>query len=145
MNEIKLAAAARKRIYRMEHAGDPRAELLAAVGDMSGKRVFHNQILVAIYQRPEKTAGGIYLADSTRNEDRFQGKVGLVIAKGPLAFENDGRNDFRGQNVEIGDWVGYRVQDGWSLIINGPNGAVDCRMLEDVSVKLRLDSPDEIY
>lgn len=134
-----------KRVLRMAHAQDPRAELVESVGDLSGVEVMHNQILVAIYKRPEKTAGGIILSDKTRGEDVYQGKVGLVVKKGPLAFEDDARNDFRGQNVNIGDWVGYRVQDGWSLIVNGPNGAVDCRMLEDVHIKLRVVSPDEIY
>jgi len=134
-----------KGILRMEHATDPRTVLLKALGDLSNIEIFNNQLLIAIYERPEKTAGGLYLADQTRNEDRYQGKVGLVVKIGPLAFQNDERNDFRGQSVEVGDWVGYRVQDGWSLIVNGPQGKVFCRMLEDVHVRLRIDAPDAIY
>jgi co-chaperonin GroES (HSP10) len=129
----------------MEHVTDPREELIASVGDIDALELYNNQILVAIYKRPEKTAGGLYLADKTRDEDVYQGKVGLVIKKGPLAFQNDSRNDFQGQDVEVGDWIAYRVQDGWSLGVNGPNGKVPCRMLEDVHVRMRIKSPDEIY
>lgn len=141
----ELMGGARRPTLRMVHAEDPKQKLREAVGDLSGIEVMHNQILVAIYLRPEKTAGGLILADVTRNEDRYQGKVGLVLKMGPLAFQDDARNDFKGQRVEIGDWIGYRVQDGWSLVVNGPDGKVDCRMLEDVHIKLRLDGPDEIY
>ena len=130
---------------RMVHATDPADEIRASVGSLDGIEVFNNQILVGIYVRPEKTAGGILLADQTRNEDKHQGKVGLVLKKGPLAFVDDARNDFQGQDVQVGDWIAYRVQDGWSLTINGPGGKVTCRMIEDVHVKMRVSSPDEIY
>ncbi|HQU24996.1 MAG TPA: hypothetical protein PKX13_12025 [Acidiphilium sp.] len=146
MNDLSgVANPLPKRIMRMTHGVDPRGELMKSMGDLDGIDVMHNQILVAIYKRPEKTAGGIFLSDKTRGEDVYQGKVGLVVKKGPLAFVDDGRNDFRGQDVEVGDWVGYRIQDGWSLIVNGPDGPVNCRMLEDVHIKLRVSSPDEIY
>jgi len=133
------------RNLRMEHDHDPRKELEARVGKVDHLTLYNNQILVAIYERPEKTKGGLYLPDSVRKEDLYQGKVGLVLKKGPLAFVDDARNDFRGQNVEVGDWIAYRVQDGWSLVINGPGGAVACRMLEDVQVRLGLGSPDDVY
>lgn len=130
---------------RMEHDQDPREALMAQVGDVSHIEVMHNQILVAIYTRPERTKGGIYLADNTRKEDEYQGKVGLVLKKGPLAFRDDERNQFHGQDVEVGDWIGFRAAEGWQLGVNGPKGKVPCRMLEDVHVKLRLQSPDDVY
>lgn len=130
-----------KATLKMVHATDPGHEIRAAIGDLDGFEVMHNQILVGVYIRPEKTAGGIILADQTRNEDRFQGKAGLVLKKGPLAFRDDEANKFHGQDVQVGDWVCYRVSDGWPIKING----VLCRLLEEVHVKARIAAPDMVY
>lgn len=125
----------------MAHSEDPAEELRAKIGDISKVDILHNQILVAVYVRPEKTKTGIFLADQTRNEDRYQGKAGLVLKKGPLAFVDDDTNKFHGQNVEIGDWVFYRVSDGFPLILNGTL----CRLLEEVHVKGKIPSPDVVF
>jgi len=128
-------------VMRMSHDADPRAALNDAVGDLSGVELFHNQVLVATYKRPEKTAGGIFLTDGTRKEDEYQGKVGLVLKKGPMAFVDDRSISFHGQNVEVGDWVAYRHSDGWALNVNGTH----CRVIEDSHVRARIDNPDRIY
>ena len=65
----------------MEHDVDPREGLLKKIGDLSKVEVFNNQILVAVYLRPEKTKSGILLPGQTRDEDKYQSKVGLVIKK----------------------------------------------------------------
>jgi len=116
-------------------------EIIASVGDLSDIRVMHNQILVGIYMKPEKTAGGIYMTDKTRDEDKWQGKVGLVLQKGPLAFEDDGTNAFKGQNVSEGDWIMYRVSDGFPIDINETH----CRLIEDTHVKGIVSDPKVIY
>lgn len=126
---------------KMAHAIDPAEELKQKVGDLSGIEVLHNQILVAVYIRPDRTASGLYLADKTRDEDRYQGKAGLVLKKGPLAFVDDDTNKFHGQNVEVGDWVFYRVSDGFPLMLNGTL----CRLLEEVHIKGKINSPDVVY
>lgn len=119
-----------------------REEIIAAAGPgLDGMDVMSNQILVGIYIRPEKTKGGILLTDATRDEDKWQGKIGIVLKKGPLAFQNDDRNDFAGQNVEVGDWVLYRVSDGFSLDVKNAH----CRLLEDVHIKGRVTDPSVIY
>ena len=125
---------------KMSHDIDPREKILAELGDLSGLNVRLNQILVAVYLRPEKTKGGILLPGQARDEDRYQGKVGLVIKKGPLAFVNTDEWDF-GKPVETGDWVVFRPSDGWSINVNG----VLCRMLVDSSVKADVESPDFVY
>lgn len=125
----------------MVHEKDPKAELLSAVGDLSQIEIMHNQILVAVYIRPEKTKSGIYLTSNTRDEDRYQGKAGLVLKKGPLAFVDDDANKFHGQNVEVGDWVFYRVSDGFQVMINGRL----CRLLEEVHIKGKIPSPDVVF
>ena len=127
-------------VMLMHHEEDPRAELLKAVGDLSNVQVYNNLILVATYKRPEKTKSGIILTDTTRKEDEYQGKVGLVIKKGPLAFVDDKDTGFEGQNVELGSWVVYRYSDGTPLSVHG----VHCRLIEDTHVKLAVASPDEV-
>jgi len=59
----------------MEHATDPKQKLLDDIGDISAFEIFNNQILIAIYVRPQKTKSGILLPDQMRDEDKIQGKV----------------------------------------------------------------------
>jgi hypothetical protein len=59
----------------MQHDTDPREALLAKIGDLSDIEIFQNKVLVAIYQRPKVTAGGIHLTDDALDEDLHQGKV----------------------------------------------------------------------
>jgi len=125
----------------MSHIEDPANEIRKRIGDISQIEVLHNQILVGVYIRPEKTKGGILLTSQTRDEDRYQGKAGLVLKKGPLAFVDDDNNKFHGQNVDIGDWVFYRVSDGFPLVLNGTL----CRLLEEVHVKGKIPSPDVVF
>lgn len=117
------------------------AEILEAIGDISYLEIMHNQILVGIWMRPERTAGGIILTEKTVDEDKWQGKVGLVLKVGPTAFVNDSANDFKGQSLSVGDWVIYRTSDGFSIDVNGTH----CRLLEDVHIKGRVNDPSIIY
>jgi len=120
---------------------DLKAVLTTAVGAIEDIEVFNNQVLVAVYIRPEKTKGGIIRVAQTLAEDKIQGKVGLVIKKGPIAFLEDGGLWFQGVTINLGDWVYFRPSDGWALTING----AICRILEDVNVKGRVQHPDQVY
>jgi co-chaperonin GroES (HSP10) len=125
----------------MLHESDPKEKLLAELGDLSKFEVFNTGVLVAIYIRPEKTKGGFYLTDKTREEDRYQSKVGLVVRKGPSAFvESDGKW-FDGLDIDVGDWLVFRPSDGWNITVHG----VLCRMFDDASFKMRISHPDEVY
>ena len=134
----------------MLHEIDPRIDLQNRIGKLDHIRLLHNQVLVATYVRPEKTRGGIILAPSIRDEDKYQGKVGLVIAKGPMAFVDDSRTQFMGATVEISDWITYRMSDGWQMTIKGnrtsdsPNGEYHCRMLQDIDIKAIISHPDDL-
>jgi len=104
------------------------------VGDLGNFDIFHNQILVVTYVRPEKTAGGIIRPGVNVQEDEYQGKVGLVVKVGPTAFLDTEDEDFQGQNVEVGDWVVFRVGDGWQLTIRD----TACRILSDRTIRMRI-------
>lgn len=144
---MTVSAAVKLRDIAKASGADPRGALLDAVGDLSGYEPFHNLILVATYVRPEKTKGGIILVDNTLQEDRFQGKVGLVLKVGPIAFHDDNVNKFGGVKVEPGDWVLFRASDGLELFFVDKNGrdGTPCRILEDVHIKARLTDPELIF
>jgi len=125
----------------MLHETDPKSVLLKDVGDVSHIEVFNMQVLVAVYIRPEKTKSGIILSDKTRDEDRYQSKVGLVIKKGPSAFVDESDKWFSGINVKEGDWIVFRPSDGWNITINGTL----CRMLDDMSIRARISHPDQVW
>ena len=125
----------------MEHETDPAVTLRNELGDINTVEVFNNQMLVAVYIRPQKTKSGIILTDKTVEEDRYQGKVGLVLKAGPSAFVDETGKWFNGETVKVGDWVVFRPSDGWAVSINGQ----PCRILDDLSIKARVMEPDMIW
>lgn len=125
----------------MNHDVDPREDLLKQIGSLKGIEIFHNQILCAVYVRPEKTKGGIVLPDQHRAEDKIQGKVGLVLKKGASAFVDDTNTWFKDVEINEGDWVVFRPSDGWSITVN----KVLCRILDDVNVRGRIQHPDQVW
>lgn len=122
-------------------ASNPKEALFRAVGDLSNYEIFHNQILIAIYVRPETTAGGIIRPGQNVDEDEYQGKVGLVVKVGPSAFLDNEDQDFLGQTVSPGDWVVFRTGDGWQLTIKD----TACRILTDRTIRMRIKNPGDIF
>lgn len=125
----------------MDHDVDPKEKLLAELGDISNIEIFNNQILVAVYVRPNKTKSGLYLSDNVVAEDRYQGKVGLLVGMGPAAFQDDSGQWFNNASFNLHDWLVFRPSEGWSITVNG----VLCRMLSDTQVKMRIPSPDTAW
>lgn len=128
-----------KPLHQMDHsAEDPADTIRNAIGDISQITLTGVQVLVGTYVRPKKTKGGIHLTDKYRDEDLYQGKVGLVLKVAPGAFEDGPDAKFYGFKVKEGDWVYFRGSDSWSLSVKGYH----CRVLEDVYVRGTLPSPD---
>ena len=125
----------------MQHDTDPKENLIKAVGPIYGFDLYHNQILCAVYIRPEKTKGGIVLPDQHRNEDRHQSKVGLILKVGPDAFVDESGVWFKEVSVKVHDWIVFRPSDGWSITVNG----VLCRILKDENVRGRVSHPDLVW
>lgn len=139
-------ARAKLREVAQAALNDPKQALLDSLGDISGIEIFHNRVLVATYIRPEKTVGGIYIPDRTLAEDRFQGKVGLVIKKGPTAFKDDQDARFGGVDVEVGDWVFYRAGDGFEMFsVDKQDGGTSCRLFNDQQIMGRVSDPALIW
>jgi len=126
---------------RMNHSVDPKKVILDDMGDISNVKLFNNQVLVAIYLRPEQTSTGVWLPEKNRDEDKYQGKAGLVIKLGPLAFDEANDNFFKDVDVKLHDWVYFKPSDGWSITVHG----VLCRILDDSAVRGKIDAPDVVW
>lgn len=128
---------------------DPEVEkqsLMEKVGDLDGlKEVMGNNILVAKWIRNKE--GSIELTDLTKAEDKWQGKVGLVLAVGPQAYKEDETHDWAGQSVKVGDWVQYRASDGEDFDMRPLHSfkGVPCSWLKEGDIKVILNRPDFAY
>lgn len=132
-----MAVIHAKKLLELSQAANPKQAIQKAVGDLSGVDIFFNQILVGVYIQHNKTAGGVYLPENTLKESVWQGVVGLVLKKGPMAFVDDDTISFLGQNVEIGDWIVYRAGDALNITVN----ETSCRLVQDRLVKMRINDP----
>jgi len=109
-------------------------------------RVFHNWIITATYYLPDQldvpgTDRKLLLPDKVLDEALWQGKVGLVVAMGPLAFKDDEHIKFAGQQLSVGDWVMYDIMEGRQFTI----GRLHCRRLKDTQVVMQVEDPRLIY
>lgn len=147
-----MVVSARK-LSEIAAAVDPKQGLLDAIGDFSGYECFHNRLLVATYvpsdriiTRNDGTTTKLYTPDSTNMEHRFQGRCGLVLKLGPLAFKDDNVAKFGGIVVKEGDWVVYTPSNGREIFFtqNKIDG-VPCRIIEDAYIDGRIDDPSKLY
>lgn len=135
------------------HKTNPKTELLKKVGNIDWLKLRANQVLCAVYIRPNefKIKGGttLYLPDKTVDEDRFQSKVGLIIKMGPLAFVDDENTKFLdADKCKLHDWIVYRASDGWMMTITGDgseSGRVLCRVFVESDVRAVISEPDAIW
>ena len=126
----------------MLHERDPKLELQRSVDELVNLvHPLGSGVLVAIYRRPEKTAGGIIMTDTSRGEDDYQGKVGLVMRLGPQAFQDDETHHFMPPIPKEGDWIVFSVGETFSFEL----GKQRCRIVEDVAVRAVVDQPDIVY
>ena len=92
---------------------DPRKEIKKWCGSLAKEKILGDRVMVAVYGRPEKTAGGVYVSDSQIQEDQYQGCVGAVVALGPLAFVYDGQFKWEGDKPKVWDWVLFKPANGY--------------------------------
>lgn len=133
---------------------DAKTELLDKLGDISQVEVAQNEVLLAMYMRPEKTAGGIIMPHQNLREDRYQGKVGLVVKIGAACrfVRTDEKTGVTyGIDIQLHDWVAVRTSDTWSLEINADPNVSDpraftlCRLVYDDEIKLKVPHPGMVW
>lgn len=115
----------------------PKEAHLDALDGQFKDQVLHSQVLVMTYVASEVTKGGIIRPHKAIEEDRFQGKIGMVIAMGPGAFKDDTVAQFHGKKLKVGDWVLTRPADGMEIFYKGNT----LRLFEDVSIKAIISDP----
>jgi hypothetical protein len=134
------------------HIEDPASVILQNAGDLSEIKVYNQQVLVGLYERPAnlKTRGGVIIANETVKDDKHQTKVGLVLKVGPSAFVDAAGVWFRDENGEpdapgVGDWVVFRLSDGWTLTLQQNGIKQLCRVFDDTSIRMKISDPDMVY
>jgi co-chaperonin GroES (HSP10) len=129
------------KIEQISQAKDPKAAIIVAVGDLTKERVAADLVLLGTYIRNEKTAGGIIRPTEVLKEDEYQGKVGLVLKTGPLAFGDWEEGDKLGENARIGSWVVYQIKDAWPVQING----TACRLIPYDKIRMVISNPAMVF
>ena len=139
----------RLNVVEMTAADDPRSYIMNKVGDLKGHRLLGDRVLIATYMGTGKSPGGIIIPDKTVEEARFQGKVGLVLKIGPMAFKYDGPFAYEGDRPSVGDWVMYFPVNAREFFLGGRGGkggdGISCRQIRSEFVETILDNPDSIY
>lgn len=107
--------------------------------------LFGGRLIVAKWIRDK--IGKIFVPKAAQNEDLYQGKVGLVLKVGPMAFEDDANHNWYGMRANVGDWVMFGHSDGadFDYSKNGTHDRVPCKMLDEVHVQAILPRPDFAY
>jgi len=143
-------------IYNVQHDKDPSDKIFTKAADLSEYEVFNSQVLVGVYVRPEKSKGGIITITKTRDEDKYQGKVGIILKMGPNAFRDPNGVWFSGSRFAVGNWVVFRASDGWAITLPlAPGVSPDdtdidgkgflCRLMDDTAIRMRIRHPDAVY
>jgi hypothetical protein len=107
--------------------------------------LFGARIIVAKWIRNQ--VRGVLMSEQTRREDGFQGKVGLVLRVGPLAFQDDDRHDWCGLSAKVGDWAVYSYSSGtdWDYSPSGPFERIPCKTLTENDIDFIVPRPDFAY
>ena len=124
------------------------SDLLARLGDLSGVRIFGARIMVVKFIRDTiGSSGKLLAAAQTQMEDQYQGKVGLCIKVGRLAFKTDAKHDWGEDQVQVGDWVLYGYGDGYDMDIQpyGTDEKIHCKVLDESEVKGLVPNPGLIW
>lgn len=128
-------------MYMAEDPEKAKQRTLAELGDISEVRIDMNRVLLAVYERPEKTESGLYLGDKTRKEDVHQGKAALVVKLGPGVDQSDRNVNFYDRKLAVGEWAVVWPNDGVKFNVGGK----DCRLVRDDIIFVRIPRPDMVW
>lgn len=111
-------------------------------GNYSGCHPLGDRVLVLYDKAPEKTAGGIYLTDMTKEDNSAASEAGIIIAIGDDAFtwNSDRSRRFNGRKPIAGERVYFERYAG--SIVHGLDGRL-YRLMDDRCIGGLLDSRAE--
>lgn len=136
-----MTVASASKIEQISRSDDPKKAIIDAVGDLSGTKVAADLVLLGTFIRNEKTSGGIIRPKEVLQEDEFQGKVGVVLKTGPLAYGDWEDDAERGNMAELHTWVVYAIKDAWPVQING----TACRFVPYDKIRMQVPKPDMVF
>lgn len=145
-------------LAKLSGPDEQKAKIMEGLGDLAQYDVLDDQVIVAVYAESNvlstiKTNDGktvqLYGTDNRTTESRYQGKVGLIVKKGPTAFKwhNNGQL-YEGKEPAVGEWVVFWPSDGRELFLrsSGSKGeGVTCRKLHWSSIFMRVADPRVVY
>lgn len=132
---------------KISAGSDARQVLIDAIGQkaIDDCEPAYDYIMIATYIRSEKTKGGIIIGgDKTRAEDRFQGKVGLVLKCGPMVDSEKYPGPFA-TPIKIGDWITYRPSDANEFFFTQGLDGVSARVISQSLLLKRIKDPEAIF
>ena len=97
------------------------------------------RMIVLPFKMPEKTKGGLVLAETTIERQQVASQVGLVLAMGPQCYKDKERYP-EGPWCKVNDWVMFARYGGSRMKIDGG----EIRLLNDDEVLATIDSPEDI-
>ena len=105
------------------------------------------RVLIAPFNPPKKSKGGILLNQKTLDEDAIQTNVGYVLRLGPLAYADKERYP-TGPWCEEKQWVIFARYAGSRFRLNDEKRAAfgsEVRILNDDEILGTIIDPDDIY
>ena len=105
------------------------------------------RVLIAPFNPPKKSKGGILLNQKTLDEDAIQTNVGYVLRMGPLAYADKERYP-TGPWCEERQWVIFARYAGSRFRLNDEKRAAfgsEVRILNDDEILGTILDPDDIY
>lgn len=117
------------------------------VGDLRDFNLFPTDVLVAHFERTKLPGSTLFAARQTKTEDRFQGKVGLILKLGTQAYVDAIDAKFHGFSPRAGDWAVYKNTDGreMDIVAAGKVTKTLVRVLKDGEIYLTVNRPDRVW
>ena len=120
---------------------DPKQVVLDAILPLiEGLDIYRNEVLVVTAPNRNVSKGGIIIPEKYKKEQRFQGKIGLIVAMGEIAFKDDDLWPDHHRRPKVGTWVFYRTADTSECAIGG----YSCWFIDDNKIRGRCPSCDTI-
>jgi co-chaperonin GroES (HSP10) len=137
-----MASIEPAKVIEYTEGEDPKKAVFDALGDAlkSFETMYTNTVLLVTAPIMAKSKGGIIYADNTKKETRFQGKVGLVVMLGEIAFNDSEIWPDEGSRPKVGDWVFFNNADTRECKIND----ISCRYVKDNLIIGKVSTPDAI-
>lgn len=129
------------KVVEYQEGEDPKQAVWNALGDsLNDQPLYSNNVLLITAPIMGKSRGGIIFTDPTKKEERFQGKIGMVIKVGEVAFNDSEIWPNEHTRPTVGDWVVYRNADTHECAIN----KYSCRFIKDYLIIMKVSTPDAI-